>query len=229
MTDAAITQLRTLIAEGDLAAGERLPAEPDLAAQLGVSRGTMREAVRALTHAGILSVKRGDGTYVTSLEPHQLLESLGYAAQLARHDSLLEVVEVRRLLEPAATRLAAKRMGTRVLGRVAELLGEMDDAESAESFVALDVAFHNEIADASGNEWLAAILHGLAEPTISARLLRLVRDPSEVTAVTQREHAAIYAALAAADEDLAAAAALTHVCTTQYGLRAMLAPAPLEP
>jgi DNA-binding FadR family transcriptional regulator len=73
LTDKAIEQIRT----GALPPGSRLPPEPDLAAQLGLSRNLAREAVKALAVARVLEVRRGDGTYVTSLQPSLLLEGLG--------------------------------------------------------------------------------------------------------------------------------------------------------
>jgi GntR family transcriptional repressor for pyruvate dehydrogenase complex len=99
LTDAAIEQIRDLIRSGALPPGSRLPPENELAAQLGLSRNSMREAVKALELVRVLDVRRGDGTYVTSLEPRLLLDGLGLAVDLLQDDSILSVVEVRRLLE----------------------------------------------------------------------------------------------------------------------------------
>src|SRR6185436_15284716 len=106
LTDEAITQLRTMIQSGKLPPGARLPPENQLAAQMGISRSGVREAVKVLEAARVLEVRRGDGTFVTSLAPTLLLEGLGFAVELLQGDTLLEVMEVRRLLEPAATALA---------------------------------------------------------------------------------------------------------------------------
>ena len=94
---------RRSIQSGELPPGSRLPPEQQLAAELGLSRNIMREAVKALVVARVLDVRRGDGTYVTSLEPRLLLEGLGFAVELLQGDTLLELIEVRRLFEPAAT------------------------------------------------------------------------------------------------------------------------------
>lgn len=82
LTDKAIEQIRELIRSGALPPGAKLPPEPDLAAQLGLSRNLAREAVKALAVARVLEVRRGDGTYVTSLQPSLLLEGLGGAVEL---------------------------------------------------------------------------------------------------------------------------------------------------
>src|SRR5829696_5000356 len=110
LTDEAITRLRGMIQSGELPPGARLPPEAQLAAQIGLSRSGVREAVKVLESARVLDVRRGNGTYVTSLAPGLLLEGLGVAVELLRDDTLLEVMEVLRLLEPAATAVAALRM-----------------------------------------------------------------------------------------------------------------------
>src|SRR3954469_25506261 len=110
LTDKAISRIRELILTGELPPGSRLPPEQQLAAELGLSRNLMREAVKALVLARVLEIRRGDGTYVTSLEPAVLLEGLGSAVELLRGDTQLELTEVRRLFEPVATGVAAARI-----------------------------------------------------------------------------------------------------------------------
>ena len=103
LTEAAIAKMREMIATGELVPGSRLPPEADLATLLGASRNTVREAVRALVTARVLDVRRGDGTYVTSLRPELLLEGIGAAVELMQEGFSLELIGVRRILEPAAT------------------------------------------------------------------------------------------------------------------------------
>ena len=91
VTDEAIEKIKAMITSGALRAGDRLPREADLAADLGLSRSSLREAVRALSLVNILDVRRGDGTYVTSLEPRLLLEALSFIADFHRDDTLLEL------------------------------------------------------------------------------------------------------------------------------------------
>ncbi|MGC5010371.1 FadR/GntR family transcriptional regulator [Streptosporangium sp. DT93] len=222
ITDIAIERLRELIVSGVFPPGARLPPETELAQQLGISRGSMREAVRALTHAQMLSVRRGDGTYVTDLQPEELLRGIGFAAQLARNDTVLDVIEVRRLLEPAATALAALRMSDEALDTLRTHLEAMRrTADDPESFVEHDAAFHNCIAESTGNMWLAAVLRGLADPTIRSRRLR-VASQEDVSQLTLRQHEDIFTALLEHDPALAEATALAHVHSTQRGLRAIL-------
>src|SRR6202043_1320907 len=94
VTDEAIEKIKSMIVSGTLRAGDRLPREADLAAELGLSRSSLREAVRALSLVNILDVRRGDGTYVTSLEPRLLLEALSFIIDFHRDDTVLELLPV---------------------------------------------------------------------------------------------------------------------------------------
>src|SRR5260370_12107113 len=110
VTDEASDKMQGLIISGSWGPGDRLPKESELAAQLGLSRNSLREGVRALSQLRVLEVRQGDGTYVTSLEPNLLLESTSFVSHLLVGESALELFEVRRLLEGAAAALAAARI-----------------------------------------------------------------------------------------------------------------------
>jgi GntR family transcriptional repressor for pyruvate dehydrogenase complex len=222
ITDDALTRLRDLILSGALEPGTRLPPEQELAGQLGVSRGSMREAVRALTYMGLVEVRRGTGTFVTGLEPASLLKGVRTAAEAARDESVFDIFAVRRLLEPAATGIAATRM---TAAQLAELRGHLDAMRAAErdpaEFIRQDEAFHGRIAHAAGNAWLEALLKGLATPTIQVRTRRL-RAGMQVPGLTIAQHEQIFSAIEARDSALAQAASLMHIASTAEGLRALL-------
>jgi GntR family transcriptional repressor for pyruvate dehydrogenase complex len=223
LTDKAIDRIRELIQSGELPAGSRLPSEPRLAAQLGISRNLTREAVKALSLARVLEIRRGDGTYVTSLEPGVLLEGLGSAFELLQGDMLLELTEVRRLFEPVATGLAAMRISASALAQVEGHLAAMREArDDVELLNQHDAAFHRAVVDATGNQTLASLLEGISSRTVRARVWRGTVD-GDVADCTLAEHQAIYDALAAGDAALAQAAALVHVSTTEKWLRKNLA------
>ena len=228
LTDEAITRIRTMIRAGDLPPGSRLPAENQLSAQLGISRSGIREAVKVLASARVLDVRRGDGTYVTSLAPALLLEGVGFAIELLQGETLLEVMEVRRLLEPAATATAAGRISERQLDVLDDLLRSMRSvAADAEKLMQCDIAFHRAVVAATGNETLTSLLDGLSSRTVRARIWRgLVLG--DVAQNTIDEHEAIYVALKARDQSLAQAAALMHVNTSESWLRAVLDQSPPE-
>jgi GntR family transcriptional repressor for pyruvate dehydrogenase complex len=221
-TETAITRIRDLIAAGRLVPGSRLPPEHELAVQLGLSRNTVREAVRALVTVRVLDVRRGDGTYVTSLTPQLLLEGVGAAVELMGDDDVLEVLEVRRYLEPAATALAASRIDDQGLAALREALRRMRAAAADEQFVAHDTEFHAVVATASGNGTLASLLAGLSSRTLRVRVLRAM-TAADALQRTLDQHEGIYAALAAHDPNLAQAMAVRHVLTTETWLRQTLA------
>jgi GntR family transcriptional regulator, transcriptional repressor for pyruvate dehydrogenase complex len=219
LTDKAMTRLRELIQSGELSPGSKLPPEQQLAADLGVGRNIMREAVRALVAARVLEVRRGNGTFVTSLEPTLLLEGIGEAVELLQGDTMLELTEVRRLLEPAATALAATRITP---SQLAEVKGHLDAMRAAASDVELlnqhDAAFHHAVIAATGNQTLTTVHHGISSRTVRGRVWHGLVD-ADAAGPTLREHEAIYLALVAGDALRAHAAALMHITTTETWLR----------
>src|SRR5262249_58249756 len=108
VTSEAIAKVKEMILSGELQPGAKLPRENELAGRLRMSRSSLREAVRALAALNVIEVRQGDGAYVTSLTPDVLLEVIGFGIDLVTDPSLLEVFEVRRFLETAATTAAAR-------------------------------------------------------------------------------------------------------------------------
>jgi GntR family transcriptional repressor for pyruvate dehydrogenase complex len=223
LTDEAISRIRELVQSGRFPAGSKLPAEHELAAELGVSRSPVREAVKALAVARVLDVRRGDGTYVTSLAPSLLLAGLGSAVEMMGPGTLLELTEIRRLLEPAATALAATRITDEQLAVVHRHLEAMRAAaDDVELLIRHDAAFHAAVSVATGNESLTALLDGISSHTLRARAWRATIDRGAVQR-TLEQHTAIYTALADRDTSVAMAAALVHVHTSERWLRTQLA------
>src|SRR6478736_9209285 len=151
LTDQAIAKIKDLIMSGEFTAGSKLPNEQDLSQRLGLSRNSLREAVRALTLIGVLEPRVGDGTYVTSLEPELLLTGMGFVSDLLTGPTLLELHQVRRILEPVATGMAAGRLTPDEFALLEDCLARMDASETLQAFIASDEEFHRIIVDASGN------------------------------------------------------------------------------
>src|SRR5438067_8643510 len=196
VTDDAIDKIRELIVSGAWGPGDRLPKESELAAQLGLSRNSLREAVRALSQLRVLEVRQGDGTYVSSLEPGLLLESTGFITHLLLGDTELELYEVRRILEAAAAALAAGRIDAQEKAELAQILERMREAANVEELVEADVAFHAVIAGAAGNAVLTSLLASLATRTMRARLWH-GREADGALDETRDEHRRIYEAIMA--------------------------------
>jgi GntR family transcriptional regulator, transcriptional repressor for pyruvate dehydrogenase complex len=219
LTDEAIERIRALIRSGNLPPGSRLPPEQKLAEQLGLSRNSMREAVKALQLVRVLDSRPGDGTYVTSLAPQLLLEGLGAAIDLLQDDTLLEVMQIRLMLEPAATAAAALRITGPQLSHLSTLLRRMrETTNDAETMVQYDIEYHSAIVAANGNDSLTSVLDGLSGRTSRARVWRHLIE-ADAAANTLSEHQAIYDALCAGDPELARAAALMHVNTSAKWLQ----------
>ena len=222
LVDVAVAKIRDLIRSGELPPGSRLPAEAALAAQLGMSRNPMREAVKILAAARVLDVRQGDGTYVTSLSPNLLFEGLGVGVEMLQGRHLLDVLEVRRMLEPPATAAAATCMTPSSLDAVATHLTRMaESADDVEVMIRHDMAFHRRIFESTGNETLVSVLDGLSSGTLRARVWRGLIDEG-ASHQTLAEHQSIFDALRDRDPILAQAAALVHVNTSAQWFRRLL-------
>jgi DNA-binding FadR family transcriptional regulator len=227
VTDDAIDKIQKLIISGSWGPGDRLPKEIELAAQLGLSRNSLREAVRALSQLRVLEVRQGDGTYVTSLEPNLLLESTSFVSHLLVGESALELFEVRRLLEGAAAALAAARIDSAGKEALRTKLEQMTETETVEELVEADVDFHAIIARATGNTFLTSLLASLSSRTMRARIWR-GREVDNALDVTRDEHRRVYEAIVGGDPELARAAAMAHIASGERWLRAQLAATPAE-
>lgn len=210
VTGVAVDRIRELIVSGVLQPGDRLPQENELAAELGISRNSMREAVRALEQARVLSVRHGSGTYVTSLEPALLLQGIAFAVDMLRDDTLLEVLEVRELLEPAATRLATMRMTPAKLARIRDAFERHRVDHPVEELVQCDLEFHAAIVAAADNSTLSSILDGLSSRTVRQRIWGGIVSENAVQ-LTIDYHRRILDAIESGNPTVAEAAALVHI------------------
>ena len=125
VTDRAILAIKTMITDGDLRPGDRLPPEKELSEHIGVSRNSLREATKALSVIRVLDIRQGDGTYVTSLAPELLIDALSFVLDLHEDSSVLQVLEVRRLLEPTAVEKACLLLDDEDLDRLDQMMAPL--------------------------------------------------------------------------------------------------------
>lgn len=213
LVDQAIASLRDQLAEGVWTVGQRLPAEPMLAQQLGVGRSTVREAVRALSHAGMLEVRQGAGTFVRAAP------STGELAVRLQRAEALEVYEVRRALEVEAAALAARRRTEQDLTRIdAALARRRASAQSGDrrGFLAADVAFHRAVVDAAHNPLLSE-LYAVAAGAITRAIEDVVGDRA-LTQDTSGLHDDLAQAVGRQDGEAAVAAVRAHLDGTHQAL-----------
>lgn len=205
----AIEQIKRLIVTKHLRPGEKLPPERELTQVLGVSRATLREAIRALVSIGVLESKPGLGTYVTSLDSELLAAPLVFLFD-ASADLLLDLFDVRLMIEVGAAEQAARLIDAEALGRLKELLGELDAVEDdVAAFYEVDIEFHHVIHASTGNKLLAAVMDSLS---VLGRAHRIaVMDTAPVRRRIVREHEKIYRALSRRSGSAARAAMAEHL------------------
>jgi GntR family transcriptional repressor for pyruvate dehydrogenase complex len=218
VTDEAILKIKEMILSGELGPGDRLPPEKELSERLGLSRSSMREAVKALEVIRVLDVRRGDGTFVTSLEPRLLLEAMSFVVDLHDDDSVLELFAVRRILEPAAVALAAARIPEEAIRDLRERIAAVDDGTSVEGLVDHDLDFHRAIVAQAGNGYLTSLIDSLSGHTVRARIWRGLTQRNAVDR-TLAEHRAIVDALERRDAELAQALTTVHISGVEQWLR----------
>ena len=192
-TDVVVQSIKAMITRGDLSAGSRLPVEKDLAEVLGVSRGSLREGVRALCIMGVLETRQGDGTYVTSLDSTLLLAPMAFMVDLQGPEHRHDLHAVRRVLESEAAARAALRITDDDLGAARATL---------EAVMNADLTFHRIIAKAADNGALAALIDALADRTALARRTIGVQHEEQVRTAFH-DHESILAAITAREPDRA--------------------------
>ncbi|MBV1953873.1 FadR family transcriptional regulator [Streptomyces sp. BV333] len=161
LSEQVIAELRQQITSGEWPVGSRIPTEPELVERLGVARNTVREAVRALAHNGLLDIRQGSGTYVVAASELAGVMHRRFADADPRH-----IAELRAALESTGAELAAARRTEKDLKQLDALLGRREDAwESgdAERFVQADATFHLAVVSASHNDVLTALYADLGE------------------------------------------------------------------
>lgn len=152
--EAVVRQVLTLISRGELAPGQKLPPERQLASQLRIGRTTLREALRALEILGFIETAHGEGSFIRSenrlVVPNQIIDGL-----LKDSAQLRELYEVRALLEPQAAFLAAERRSPEQFGRLEQFVCAMEEAlDRPRVFADEDIGFHFTIAEMAHNNFL---------------------------------------------------------------------------
>lgn len=204
-------QIRRAVSEGEFAPGSRLPAERDLAKQLGVSRPSLREALIALEVEGVIEVRTGSGIYVLETPKRRTRRS---ASDAAPEWGPLQLMRARELVEGEVAALAARHARKADIGRMTDALAQMqDDAAGGREPRHGDEAFHNAIAQASGNEVLCDTVREYEQARYAPIFTRLgghFETPSSWNAAI-REHEVVLEAIRARDAEAARQAMHHHL------------------
>lgn len=211
------------IEEGELVPGQKLPSVVDLSAQFGVGRSTIREALSALKAMGYVDVRHGGGTFIRTELP-SVSGSEG-KDPFSGAESVLEILEVRKVLETGTAALAATRRSDDDLAHMQSILVRMESAlksdDTNESEQA-DVAFHSAIAAASHNSLLIALMdsltHRLTETIGKTRELWFFEDRSSSERLLE-EHKNIFASIQMQNAELAASLIEAHLTKVEKVLK----------
>lgn len=204
----ALSLLKSFIETGEYTPGMVLPTERALAEKLGVGRPAIRESIKALSILDVLESRRGDGTYLKSLDRLRL--GLPTKVELGTRDfNLLDLLEVRKMIEPKAAKLAAARATESHLKRIEAQCVKVQQAESWASVTEHDLQLHTAIIDAAGNPILSEF---------NSALTRLLHRSREITGARASDrsqmldsHSRIVDAILKGDGDEAEKAMMDHL------------------
>ncbi|PWI43585.1 FCD domain-containing protein [Streptomyces sp. ICBB 8177] len=206
LADQVIAQLRAQITSGEWPVGSRIPTEPELVERLGVARNTVREAVRALAHNGLLDIRQGSGTYVAATS-----ELAGVMHRRFADTDPGHVAELRSVLEASAARLAARRRTERDLRQLDAVLQRRErawESGDAAAFVDADATLHLAVVATAHNDALKEMYADLGE--VLRAILRA--DVGEVLRPEQYvDHSGLVEAIRAGDVERAGAEATAYV------------------
>jgi len=201
LAEEVTAKLRSMIQSGEWPLHQRIPSETGLMNDLGVSRGTLREAIKALAHGGMLEVRRGDGTYVRATS-----EISGAARRMYQDHTGAHILEVRLGLDTQAARLAARHATADDVAALRALLAERADAWNSENYDAwarADWGFHERVAQASGNPLLHELYVSFGA-VVHEDMLQQLRRPG-FDGLQHEGHDLLLEAIMQRDEDAAVA------------------------
>lgn len=202
-------RLLTMIKEGELKPGAKLPPERELAEMMQVSRPSLREALRALSIMNIIEIRQGDGTYVTSLEPELLVEHLDFVFSLS-DTTIIELFKARRIVEVGLAAMAAEQITDEEIAKLEDCLTHsIENVDNHAAFLQADVELHETIVDAARNPFLKRFMASIYHLGRASRS-RTVEIPGVVNQVVE-DHRAIVAAMKARDPEKARQAMLQHL------------------
>lgn len=209
VTDMLVNRILGFVTAGQLSPGDRLPSERDLAERFGVSRPTVREAMRALSVLGVVEVRHGGGAFVSALDASSLLSPLNFFLGLSEV-SVDQVYQARRLIEGEICALAAARATVADLEALEALIREQEAVvDSTDAYLELDSYFHARLGDIAGNPFLARAAQSLNVLGIEFRKAAAVSG--EMPRRSIQDHRRITAAVRAGDVEAARQAMIAHM------------------
>lgn len=221
-----IQQIRAAILEGELKPGNRLAAETELMSQFGVSKSTLREALRALEYLGLIEIRTGanGGAFVAEVDMQITMESLVNFLHF-KSLSIRHITLIRRNLEPCAAQIAAEVMSAEDLKQLKDLIEDskiaLDRGDTAE-LTKKEIQFHRTIANSTRNPILILILDFIEN--LLEDVKRILKPDKAFSKSVIQSHERIYRALYNRDAKMASQEMLRDVLKVEKGLAALSSP-----
>ena len=208
-----VRQIKSMIAEGRLKSGDRLPPERELAEKFVVSRTSVREALRALQSLGLIGIRAGEGAFVREISVEALIEPLAVVI-LSEREGVAELFEARGILEPAIAALAARRATPDEIADMERVIEEQaKEVAAGKTGLAQDAAFHAAIAGAAHNRAITRIIHVLVDLLTRTREDSL-HTPGRPTR-SHEDHRRVLTAIQNRDPEAARKAMHDHLVAVQ--------------
>jgi GntR family transcriptional regulator, transcriptional repressor for pyruvate dehydrogenase complex len=217
--------LLSYLLSGDVTPGQKIPSERQLADALEVGRSAVREAIKSLSLLGLLDVRQGDGTYLAGSASGLLPRVIEWGLLLGER-AVTDLMEARTEIEISVAALAAERADADAVDRIAQHLSVMRSASDLEVYVEADIAFHVEVARASGNEVLANLIVSLQ--SLLQIWARRVLEYAGETETSLQMHEPILDAIRGKDAPAAREAMAAHMARANRRLREAVAQATAE-
>ncbi len=190
ISDKIVQQIMTLISNGDLKAGQRLPSERELCKKFAAGRSSLREALRCLSIMGVLTAKVGDGTSV-AMDGSKFMETVLQWRLMTEHHDIKDLMQVRIALEGLAAASAARQGNEPAIQLIQDLVDKMDESmDDPKRFAALDLDFHLALAKASGNDLIFDLV-SMIRGQLARAVTKMMLLPGELP-ISVAEHRAVF-------------------------------------
>jgi GntR family transcriptional regulator, transcriptional repressor for pyruvate dehydrogenase complex len=217
VSEEIVQEILSMIQDGRLNPGDKLPSERQLAVNLNVSRPSLREAMRALSAMNVVDIIHGDGVYVTTLEPERLFQHFEFVFSLD-DSTFLQLFEARKIVEVGFAELAAANVQDTEIEQLENLVAQSEESvDDPDMFLQIDAELHEKIAEIAHNPILQRLMAGVSQLSRASR--RRTAELPGVREETIGDHRAIVAAIAARDTEAARLAMLRHLERLQSRLK----------
>lgn len=208
VAETIVEQVKDLIIDGQLTAGQKLPSERELAEELKVGRSSVREATSALVALGVAQVRQGEGVFIRSDFPDSVIDSIDWSALMLR-GQIEDLIETRLVIELAIVRLATERAALSTRRELLQMANEMRVSLDIETFIARDLEFHLALAKASQNLVMYKVIQGVQQ--LMRKSMSQVLRRADMRQIAVEQHRVIATAIDQGDVDKAVATMEAHL------------------